>query len=1494
VAAKTGNAIWMDVLPSLGKLSSSIVKEATDAGRKAGVAASKAMTSGFDTKGSNPASSLAAEMEAATRRIERTVKKETAAIGAARSAQKSATLQVEAAEAALTAKRTASQGAVATAARAEAALTAARQAHGGASKQAAAAEDQLAAAVTRAQAADAAAIKQSAAVETARARAATQASNVANVEERLSLAQRERTAITQRLAGADSDSANRLRIYGNGLDHIGGLGAPVAAGLERVGGGIKKLTGFAVGAVAPFATLAAGIGGVMAVSSVFSLGNEYTKTLNEFQAVTTSTDDVMQRVRQTARDLGSDLTLPATSGRDAAAVLVELAKGGLSADQAMQAAKGTIQLAAAGQLEGARAAEIQASALNQFGLEASDASRVADILANTANAAAGGIDDIGLSLKYVGPTARAMGVDIDSVASSIGILANNGIKGENAGTALRGMLAGLAAPSAQASTALDELGIKAFDAEGRFVGMRTVIDQLSEAQKTMTQEQFTSAAAIAFGREPLSAVTALAAGGATAYDDMTGAVTRAGGAAEVANAQMKGLGGAQEKLTSQLEDIGISIYETVAPGITTAVTAIADGLDGAGTKISGFLKTAGALGSLVFAGDYTGGLMDGFGWTEDSIPVDVILDARDRVVGAFTDIWSFVTTSLIPSFGNLGTALGPLAGMLGGALVLALQLVGSLLANVLGPALVSTTGWLADNQWAVLALVGVMAFLTGAFYAQKAAMAVQGAGGLLAYVKGLNLVKTATAIAAAGQWALNAAMSANPIALVVIAIAALVAGVIWAYNNVGWFRDGVDAAFAGIMVAIGWLGDAALWLWENALQPAWEGIAAGATWLYETILKPVFDGIAAVIGWVVDYVVAYVGVWVSIFQAVGAVATWLYENIIAPVFANLAIVVARWWAVTSAVFDLAVHILVYVLGAAFTWLWENVISPVFDWIADKVNVWWIGTQIIFSAVVSFVKDTLGAAFSWLYDSVISPVFDWISSKVSLWWAGVQIVFAAVTSYLRDTLGVAFSWLWSNAIKPAMDAIGTGIKFVWDNVIRPVFDFLKKAVTEDIPAAFESGKKAIGTAWDGLKEIAKKPIKFVVDTVINDGIIKNFNKVAEFFGSKSIPEVKLPDGFARGGVLPGYGAAKRDTTLTPMRAGEGVLVPEAVRGIGAGTLHALNAAGNSGGVRAVQRMVGGGFATGGVVGYATGGVIDGAIDWVRDAAGAASQFITDPKGTLSGLVDGLIDKVPGAGAMVDVAKGMGGKLVEGAVKKIQSLVGEFGGGATGASGPNGNLPTGMLMSVPFAAPGPGVGASGGMLRRDAAAALIAANNAVKAATGSSLSLTEGYRDIAGQNLRWAQYKSGKGNLAATPGTSNHGFGLAADLGSSGRAWLAANGARFGWYPTGLGFSQKEPWHFDYKGAPTGYADGGIVGGERPALFDEGGILNQGVSLIANNTRRPEYALPEDKLVDIVREASDGEGRGGDHYEPHFHNEGRDFTEADYLKAQQKMETLAGRR
>ncbi|WP_116206222.1 phage tail tape measure protein [Amycolatopsis circi] len=357
---------------------------------------------------------------------------------------------------------------------------------------------------------------------------------------------------------------------------------------EKLGGKLRSAGG-ALGTVAKGLGLAVAAGTAVAavgLKKAIDIGIEYQSSLNELQAVSHATGEQMALVGDTAKRLGADMDLPATSAADAAAAMTELAKGGLSVDQAMTAAKGTLQLAAAAQVDAASAAEIQSQALNAFGLSADQAGHVADVLANSANAASGEITDFAQAMSQVGAVAHQFGLSIDETSTALSLFANAGIKGSDAGTLLKSALLALANPSKPAQKAIEQLGLKVYDAQGKFVGLKSLFEQLHTASEKMTDAQYQQATATVFGSDAVRLAGVAAGVTSDQWDQMATAVSRSGGAADVAAAKTKGLGGAIEGFKSQLETTAIDIFESIGPPLESAVRMGADAVEKYGPVVS--------------------------------------------------------------------------------------------------------------------------------------------------------------------------------------------------------------------------------------------------------------------------------------------------------------------------------------------------------------------------------------------------------------------------------------------------------------------------------------------------------------------------------------------------------------------------------------------------------------------------------------------------------------------------------------------------------------------------------------------------------------------------------------------------------------------------------------------------------------------------------------------------------------------------------------------
>ncbi|WP_280448485.1 phage tail tape measure protein [Nocardia brasiliensis] len=370
------------------------------------------------------------------------------------------------------------------------------------------------------------------------------------------------------------------------------------------------------GAIGSSIGLAVGGGAALAFGKVIQIGNDFTTSLNTMKAVANATADQMTKVSERAKQLGSDVTLPGTSASDAAAAMTELAKGGFSVQQAMDAAKGSLQLAAAAQVDAAQAATIQGQALQAFGLKAADAGRVADVLANTANASSAEITDVAWAMQSGAAVSHQFGLTIEDAATAIGLFANSGIKGSDAGTLLKSALLALTDQGKPAQAAIQELGLTIYDSQGKFIGLRAMFEQLDAAANRMTPEMYQAATATLFGSDAMRLAAIAAEKGVAGYDQLHNAMSRQGSAAAVAAAKMQGLPGAMQMATNAAQVLALGIYDLVKGPLESLAKGAADKIGEATPKIVGGLHSA--ADAAVDVGHAIGPVI---GWFGDLPPV---------------------------------------------------------------------------------------------------------------------------------------------------------------------------------------------------------------------------------------------------------------------------------------------------------------------------------------------------------------------------------------------------------------------------------------------------------------------------------------------------------------------------------------------------------------------------------------------------------------------------------------------------------------------------------------------------------------------------------------------------------------------------------------------------------------------------------------------------------------------------------------------------------
>ena len=390
--------------------------------------------------------------------------------------------------------------------------------------------------------------------------------------------------------GADKGFAFRPRQHmEQGVKDAEGIGS-------RMG---KKMSGALSSTLAQGLATAGIAGGLAGVAASFTTaikaGVDYETNLNKIQGVTAATAEQMGAVNAKARELGADVTLTGVSAQTAAAGMLELAKGGLTVEQAMEASRGTMALATAAGIEAGKAATIQADAINAFGLSAKDASKVADVLANVANVSTGELTDFAYGLQMSSAVANQFGMSVDETAASLGLLANAGVKGSDAGTLIKSMLLALASPSKDQAASMHALGLEIWDASGKFVGMADVLEQLHQQSKKMTPEWYAFHSSTAFGSDAARIAGVAARVGAQGFNEMRDAVNQVGGAARVAAANTQGLPGVFERLSNTADRAKLMVSDLARGPLMALGDAINDGLNNAFDR---FETGVGAFGAL--------------------------------------------------------------------------------------------------------------------------------------------------------------------------------------------------------------------------------------------------------------------------------------------------------------------------------------------------------------------------------------------------------------------------------------------------------------------------------------------------------------------------------------------------------------------------------------------------------------------------------------------------------------------------------------------------------------------------------------------------------------------------------------------------------------------------------------------------------------------------------------------------------------------------------
>ncbi|KYD02634.1 hypothetical protein B4102_0228 [Heyndrickxia sporothermodurans] len=332
---------------------------------------------------------------------------------------------------------------------------------------------------------------------------------------------------------------------------INTLKSTFSTGLNRVKTGAKIA---AVSTVAA-ATLVAG----NSMNKAASFEQQMTKAGVKAEATTSE----LKKLNDQALKLGANSSLSASQ---VAIAMDELAQKGFNAKKIMGAMPGIINAAESSGEDLALTSDVVTSALNAFELKATAANHVADVMAMSANRTAAGVADLGYSFKYAAPVAKTLGISLEELASSTGIMVDKGLSGEQAGTSLRMALIRLSKPPKQARKALDELGISVTDKSKKFKSITQISEEWNKATKDLTQTQKVQKAAAVFGTEAATGMLNLFSAGPKKINEMTKALENSNGTAKKAAKAMKdNYAGSLEQLSGSIESAQIKFATPILP-----------------------------------------------------------------------------------------------------------------------------------------------------------------------------------------------------------------------------------------------------------------------------------------------------------------------------------------------------------------------------------------------------------------------------------------------------------------------------------------------------------------------------------------------------------------------------------------------------------------------------------------------------------------------------------------------------------------------------------------------------------------------------------------------------------------------------------------------------------------------------------------------------------------------------------------------------------------
>lgn len=495
--------------------------------------------------------------------------------------------------------------------------------------------------------------------------------------------QRDIIASEQKLKELEKQARESASVIGTQFQIAGEKIKNVGDGISNVGEKLLPVTA-AIGAAGTAAVKTA----ADFDSSMSQVAATMGYTVDELNDETSDAAKTMKQLSDFAQEMGASTAFSASEAADA---LNYMALAGYDAKTSMKMLPNVLNLAAAGGMDLASASDMVTDSQSALGLSLEQTEKLIDQMAKASSKTNTSVSQLGEAILSVGGTAKNLAYGTEELTGVLGVLADNGIKGAEAGTHLRNIMLALNPTTDAAIAAFDKLGINAYTAEGELRGLDVIFGEINESMKDMSDQEKTELLSKMFNKTDLSSVNALLATTSERWTEVYQALDFAEGAAQnMADTQLNNLNGQITLLKSAVEGLMITIGGIVMPYITKLVEFVQQLVDRFNGLDEEHQKMIVAIAAIVAA---VGPVLIIVGKVVSFI--GTIVSSIGTIITVLTTVGSFIVGTLIPAIVGVVTALGPV-----------LLIIAAVAAAIVGVIAViknwgAITEWLSE-KWTLL------------------------------------------------------------------------------------------------------------------------------------------------------------------------------------------------------------------------------------------------------------------------------------------------------------------------------------------------------------------------------------------------------------------------------------------------------------------------------------------------------------------------------------------------------------------------------------------------------------------------------------------------------------------------------------------------------------------------------------------------------------------------------------------------------------------------